>query len=217
MVEFTQARQQMVDTQIRTTDVTAYTVLDAFGKVPRELFVPASQRALAYSDADITISPTRTMTQPSPLAKLLQLANIAANDIVLIIGSNSGYAAALASHLANTVVALENDPDLVTKAQTTMTDLSYDNVAVIDGSLTDGVASEGPYDVIFIEGTVEMVPDALLSQLKDGGRLVTVLGTERRAEAIQILRKGEHFSRIGAFDTNAPILPEFSKEAEFQF
>ncbi|WP_319531931.1 protein-L-isoaspartate O-methyltransferase [uncultured Cohaesibacter sp.] len=215
MVETTHARRQMVDTQIRTTDVTAYNVLDAFLSVPRELFVPSSSKAFAYSDADIRISENRIMMQPSPLAKLLQLADISKDDLVLVIASNSGYSAAIISQLANTVVAVENDEDLVQRSQDTISDLGYDNVAVISGDLAEGVSSEGPYDVILIEGTVEDIPQHLLEQLKDGGRLVTVSGTDRRAEAVKILRTGNHFSRIAAFDTNAPILSEFRKPSEF--
>ncbi|PLW77669.1 protein-L-isoaspartate O-methyltransferase family protein [Cohaesibacter celericrescens] len=217
MGEYKEARQQMVDTQIRTTDVTAYNVLEAFLKVPRELFVPASLRTLSYSDADIKISDSRSMTQPSPLAKLLQLADMNKDDLVLIIGSNTGYSAALASQLANTVVAVENTEALATKAETIISDLGYDNVAVISGDLAEGMPSEGPYDVIFIEGAVEEIPQKLLDQLKDGGHLITVDGAARRAEAIKILRTGDHFSRMSAFDTNAPVLPEFRKHVSFDF
>ena len=217
MGRFSLAREQMVDTQIRTADVTAYDVLDAFLTVPRELFVPASQTRLAYSDADIRISHTRVMTQPSPLAKLIQLADIKPDDLVLVIGSNTGYSAALVSRLANTVVAVENSEELTERAEATIADLGYDNVAVIFGELAEGVASEGPYDVILIEGTVEEVPENLQHQLKDGGHLIAVDGMSRRGEAIKILRTGDHFSRISAFDTIAPVLPEFRKEQGFAF
>ena len=113
---------------VRTTDVTDYNILDAFLTVPRELFVPSKKRALAYSDAEIRINENRILTQPSPLAKLLQLADISSSDLVLIIASNSGYSAALASRLANTVVAVENDDKLTQQAETVISDLGYDNV-----------------------------------------------------------------------------------------
>lgn len=217
MIKFSDARQQMVDTQVRTTDVTAYNVLDAFLSVPRELFVPANKRTLAYSDADIRISDTRVLTQPSPLAKLLQLADITSNDLVLIIAPATGYSAALASLLANTVVAVESDDEVAQEAEKVISELGYDNVAMISGDLTIGVPTEGPYDVILIEGTVGEIPQSLLDQLKDGGKLVTVEGNARRAEAVKILRTGDHFSRMSAFDTNAPVLPEFVKKEDFTF
>ena len=217
MAGFDIARQQMVDTQIRTTDVTAYNVLDAFLTVPRELFVPVSLRSLAYSDATIAISTDREMMQPSPLAKLLQLADIKPDDLVLVIAPNSGYSAALASRLANTVVALEKDQSLADEAQDIISGLSYDNVAVIEGKLEEGAASEGPYDVILIEGVVEDIPALLLDQLKDGGRLVTIDGADNKAEAVTILRTGDHFSKLSAFDCNAPRLPDFRKQAGFSF
>jgi protein-L-isoaspartate(D-aspartate) O-methyltransferase len=115
------------------------------------------------------------------------------------------------------VVAVENTEALATKAETIISDLGYDNVAVISGDLAEGMPSEGPYDVIFIEGAVEEIPQKLLDQLKDGGHLITVDGAARRAEAIKILRTGDHFSRMSAFDTNAPVLPEFRKHVSFDF
>ncbi|WP_319414312.1 protein-L-isoaspartate O-methyltransferase [uncultured Cohaesibacter sp.] len=217
MIPFDQARRNMVDSQIRTTDVTSYKVLDAFLKVPREKFVPESQVAFAYSDADIRVSPTRVMTQPSSLARMMQLADIKPDDLVLIIGSGSGYTAAIASKLSNTVVAVESDEKLAANAEAAISALGYDNVAVIWADVKEGVPSEGPYDVIFINGVVEEVPQALLMQLKDGGALVTAKGNDHMAEAIRILRVGDSFSSLSAFDTNAPMLEEFHKSQGFQF
>lgn len=217
MAGYTESRRQMVDNQIRTTDVTAYNVLEAFGSVPRELFVPSSQQALAYSDSDITVSETRTMMQPSPLAKLLQLTDINANDLVLVIAPNSGYLLALAAQLGNTIVAVENDERLVEKAEGVLSKLGIDNVAVIAGDVSEGAPSQGPFDKIIIEGAVEQIPQSILDQLKDGGSLVTVDGAERRAEAVRVLRTGDTFSQITAFDTNAPVLDEFRKTPEFTF
>lgn len=215
MSEFGKARQRMVDNQIRTTDVTSYPVLDAFLTVPREKFVPTPMRSLAYSDSDIRISDHRVMTQPSPLAKMLQLAAIKPDDIVLIIASGSGYTAALASRLSNTVVAVEQDEALAQTSETAISALGYDNVAVISCDPKEGVPSEGPYDVIFIDGAVEEVPQGLLDQLKDGGALVTAEGRDHMAEAVRILRNGDHFSRMPAFDTNAPMLAEFTRTPSF--
>nr|WP_319512762.1 protein-L-isoaspartate O-methyltransferase [uncultured Cohaesibacter sp.] len=217
MIQFDQARRNMVDNQIRTTDVTSYAILKAFLSVPREKFVPETKRDLAYSDADIRVSDTRVMTQPSPLARMLQLADIKPDDLVLIIGSGSGYTAAIASWLSNTVVAVESDETLAAAAEAAISDLGYDNVAVIPGDVKEGVPSEGPYDVIFINGTVEEVPQSLLMQLKDGGTLVAAKGNKNMAEAVRILRKGDNFSSISAFDTNAPVLQEFQKPQVFHF
>nr|WP_321457113.1 protein-L-isoaspartate O-methyltransferase [uncultured Cohaesibacter sp.] len=217
MVEYSQARLTMVNNQIRTTDVTSYSVLQAFLEVPREKFVPEEQGALAYSDADITISASRTMTQPSPLAKMLQLADIKPEDLVLIIASGSGYSAALASRLSNTVVAVETDETLALAAEASISDLGFDNVAVISADVTKGVPSEGPFDVIFIDGCVEEVPQNLLEQLKNGGVLVTAIGYDQMAEAVRIVRNNDHFSSIPAFDINAPVLSEFQKAPAFQF
>ena len=143
MIQFERARTNMVDCQIRTTDVTSYAVLNAFLTVPRENFVPEADRDFAYSDAEIRISNTRIMTQPSSLAKMLQLADIKPDDLILIIGSGSGYTAALASKLSNTVVAVESDEKLAEAAEAAISNLGYDNVAVIAADVKEGVPSEG--------------------------------------------------------------------------
>ncbi|WP_316862349.1 protein-L-isoaspartate O-methyltransferase [uncultured Cohaesibacter sp.] len=209
------ARKQMVDTQIRTMDVTSYSVLQAFSDVPREKFVPESYRPFAYTDASIPISDRRTMTQPMPLSRLLQLADIKADNLVMIIASGSGYTAALASRLANTVVAVEQNEILAAQAEKSISGLGYDNVAVVTADLTEGVPSQGPYDVILIDGTVEDIPQSILDQLKDGGTLVTVTGSDYTTKAVKIIRTGDHFSSVAAFEASAPVLWQFKNEQGF--
>ncbi len=166
MMDFAAARIKMVDNQIRTTDVTSHSVLNAFLSVPREAFVPANLRPLAYIDEDMQIAaaangqPARYIMEPSPLAKLLQLGAITKDDLVLEIGCGGGYTAALLSQIAGSVVAVECDESLAAKATATLADLGYDNVAVVTGDLAAGYANDAPYDVIFINGAVEEVPQS---------------------------------------------------------
>ncbi len=222
-IDFEQARTKMVDNQIRTTDVTSHPVLDAFLTVAREDFVPTKFRALAYIDDDIKVSDgsdgqmDRYLMEPSPLAKLIQLADVGSEDVVLEIGCGSGYVSALLSKLAGSVVALESDPALADEAAQTLSDLGFDNVAVVTGPLTEGYMPEAPYDVIFIGGSVEQMPASLFDQLRDGGRLVVVEGQGNASKANLYVREGGHTAARRGFNTCVKPLPGFAKTAEFQF
>lgn len=220
MTDFEAARIHMVDCQIRTTDVTSHPVLSAFLTVPREAFLPESVKALAYVDEDMPITTgadPRYIMEPSPLAKLVQLADVKKTDVVLEVGAGEGYAAAILSLLAGSVVALESDEALAASATQALSALGYDNVAVVTGPLEAGYASEAPYDLIFLNGAVEDVPQALLGQLRDGGRLVAVTGNGHSARATVISREGANYSTVRYFNAAIKVLPGFRKAAEFVF
>jgi protein-L-isoaspartate(D-aspartate) O-methyltransferase len=223
MEDYAAARTKMVDSQLRTTDVTDYAVLAAMGEIPRERFVPARMRPLAYIDEDISVrdggaaAPARYLMEPAPFARLVQLAEIAPSDIVLDIGCATGYSTAVLARLANSVVAVEVDAALAALAGSALVDLGIANAAVVTGPLEEGYPSEGPYDVIFVGGAVEVVPDGLLAQLKEGGRLVAVVGYGRAAAATVFTRTdGEIGSRI-AFNAHVQPLPGFAKPKAFVF
>jgi len=215
--DFAEQRVKMVDGQLRTTDVTNAALLDAMLQVPRELFVPAQRQALAYIDEDIALGAGRYLMEPSPFAKLVQLADIRADDFVLDVGCATGYSAVVLSRLCSSVVAVECDPELVARASEAVAALGYDNVAVVEGPLEKGYPSEAPYDVIVVEGAVELVPDELLAQLKDGGRLVAVFGTGHAAMARLYVREGETVSARRAFNAAVRPLPGFARKPSFQF
>ena len=223
MDDFTSARTKMVDNQLRTQSVTDYEVLSAMGAVPREQFLPPAGRALAYIDSDLVVTaagpdgPARYMMEPAPLARLVQLAEVDKADVVLVVGCGSGYSAAVLARLANSVVALEQDADLAARASETLTELGVDNVAVVTGSLEAGYPSEAPYDVIFVDGAVEVVPAALTEQLKDGGRLVAVVGYGRSAAATIFRRSGGDVGSRVAFDADVQPLPGFRRPKAFVF
>ncbi|MFC6444818.1 protein-L-isoaspartate O-methyltransferase family protein [Shinella zoogloeoides] len=216
-MDYKAARTKMVDNQIRTTDVTSHEVLDAFLTVPREEFVPAAVKPLAYIDNDIQLAPGRFLMEPSPLAKLIQLADIAPGDIVLEVGCGSGYASAILSKLGSSVVALESDAELAASATETLASLGYDNVAVVTGDLEGGYAPEAPYDAVFVHGAVEFVPEALFAQLRDGGRLVVVEGYGNASQARLYIKEGGRVAERNAFNTAVKPLPGFRKAKEFVF
>ncbi|TIT70522.1 MAG: protein-L-isoaspartate O-methyltransferase, partial [Mesorhizobium sp.] len=178
--DFSELRVKMVDGQVRTTDVTSAPLLDALLSVPREVFVGDRQRDLAYIDEDIRIADSadgsRYLMEASPLAKLMQLAEISVTDSALDVGCGTGYASAILSRLARSVVALESDSALAQTAASTLSSLGCGNVTVVQGALAQGHAAKAPYNVIFIGGSVAKVPASLLDQLAEGGRLVAVEG-----------------------------------------
>lgn len=221
--DFSQYRQKMVDGQLRTTDVTSASVLAAMGTVPREAFVEARRRELAYIDEDIEIMAEngngagRYIMEPSPFAKLLQLADIRAGDVVLDIGCGTGYSAAVLSRLASSVIALESDASLAERATGILGNLGFDNAVVVHGPLQAGYAAEGPYDVIVLEGAVGEIPPALFDQLRDGGRLVAVEGYGNAGVARLYVKVDGIVTGRRAFNAAIKPLPGFERAPAFVF
>jgi protein-L-isoaspartate(D-aspartate) O-methyltransferase len=214
---FAAARRHMVASQLLPNKVVDPRVIAAMSAVPRELFVPPSYRAVAYLDEDIPLAPGRYLMEPMLLARLLQAAEIEGQELVLVVGCASGYAAAVLSRLANTVVALESDAALVAQAQALLGQLGVDNVAVVRDQLAAGLADQAPYDVILIDGAVERVPDALTAQLAEGGRLIAVLREAAIGQATLLKRSGGLIARRTLFDAATPHLPGFAVESGFVF
>ena len=216
---FIQARQTMVDCQIRPTKVTDETIIDAFATVPREAFVGRNQRAIAYVDEDLPLPGGRCMMEPMVLARLIQALTISKDDTVLVVGAATGYGTAIMARLAGSVIAVETRTQMVEKAQETLVSIGTDNAVAIKGRLTEGFANEGPYDAILIEGGVETMPERILAQLGNGGRLVAVWRPEGAAVGIASIwtKAGDDFVRKPLFDAQVPVLDEFRCKREFKF
>jgi protein-L-isoaspartate(D-aspartate) O-methyltransferase len=219
MSDYSAARHNMIENQIRANKVTDPRILDAFDLVPRERFVPRALEGIAYADEDLHIGDGRYLVEPMILARLLQDALPEESDIALDIGCCTGYSTAILSRLVSTVVAVEENQDLVDLGNKNLADLEFDNAAVVKGSLGEGFAKQQPFSLILIAGGVEHVPDALLDQLTEPGRLVTVLydgaGSVGRAVSMEKTRVG--VSRRVIFDAGTPLLPGFKKDAGFVF
>ena len=223
MTDIAQQRENMLESQIRTADVTDRRLLRAFQDLPREIFVPASKRSLAYMGEDIEVrprdadGPSRKMLSPMALARLVQLADITKNDVVLDIGCTTGYGSCIMARLAESVVGTDVSDDLVEFATRHAAELSIDNVAFVQANLAEGYAADAPYDVIVLNGAVPEVPTALFDQLGDGGRLVCFISATHFGRATRFTKIGKTLARSEAFDCGVPALPGFEIAKNFVF
>jgi len=217
MFDLNAARDHMVESQIRTSDVTDLEVLKAFRTVAREKFVPKAQKALAYGDAHIDLGNGRTMIRPRDFAKMVQAADIAPSDVVLDIGCGRGYSTAVLAQLGETVVGLEDNDEAVELATNRLVEADINNAAIVKGELKAGAAEHGPFNVIFINGAVAQVSQKWLAQLANNGRLVCLVQNGPIGQVRIFTKAGDTVGERVIFDASAPILSGFSAEPEFVF
>jgi Protein-L-isoaspartate carboxylmethyltransferase len=221
MSGFSTARQKMVDGQVRPSDVTDSRIIDAMLAVPREAFVPQSQRALAYLDLDLDVSEggaaKRFLIKPLVTAKMLQAAEIRQTDKVLVAGCATGYTAAVVARLAGQVIAIESDPAQVAKAGEVLGQLGLANVTFRAAAAAEGDPANAPYDVIILDGATEITPERLYGQLGDGGRLVGVFAMTRPQRAMIVTRSHHDFGNRALFDAAVPVLPGLERLPAFVF
>ena len=215
MTDYAMRRRMMVDTQVRPSDVTNFPIIDAMLTIPRELFVPDTAREAAYSGGDVPLAPGRVVLDPRVLAKMLDALDFSGDELVLDIGGGLGYSSAVAARMAQAVVLVEEDETIADEAQQVLSDIGADNVLVERGPLAAGSAEHGPYDVIMVQGGVETVPQAIMDQLKDGGR-IACLFMQDRLGAMRIGHKidGDVSWRF-AFNAGAPLLSGFEQQKAF--
>ncbi|MFV2053219.1 protein-L-isoaspartate O-methyltransferase family protein [Aliiroseovarius sp. YM-037] len=215
MTDYAKRRSMMVDTQVRPSDVTKFPIIDAMLTVAREYFVPDSKRETAYVGENIDLGQGRVMLEPRTLAKMLDAIDVQPDEMVLDIGCGLGYSSALLARLSEAVVAVEEDADMAAEAQSLLSASGADNVAVIEGMLVEGATKHGPYDAIILQGGVVHVPETILDQLKDGGRIAALF----MEGALGVVRIG--YKIDGAvtwrfsFNASAPVLPGFEGAKEF--
>ncbi|MBR0990106.1 protein-L-isoaspartate O-methyltransferase [Bradyrhizobium japonicum] len=220
MSGFSTARLKMVDGQVRTNDVTDRRVLDAMLTVPREAFVPADRQALAYLDLDLDVSEggaKRFLIKPQLTGKLLQAGEIGEGDNVLVVGCATGYLAALTAKLARQVTATECDSALAAKAKAALGALNLANVTCKAAACAEGDPAAAPYDVIVLNGATDVTPEAILGQLKEGGRLVGVSAESRPPRAMIVTRTHGEYGHRSLFDAAAPVLPGLARAPAFVF
>ena len=215
-----QARKNMVDTQIRTSSVILPELLEALEVVPREVFVPDSYKNNAYNDEDIPLGAGRCILEPAVFAKMVQALEPTADDVMLYVGSGTGYGPAVLSSMISTVVVLENTHDYLIASNNHWQNLDACNIAAFEGDLSDGVSDHAPYDSIFINGAVASVPEKILNQLSDNGRLIcnvkkpgNVMGEVRLYQRCA----GGNFASHALFEAASPYLEGFEPKPEFNF
>jgi len=211
------ALSHMIDSQLRPNEVNDERIIAAISAVPRDRFVPKIKRSVAYVDEDLEVGEGRFLMEPRVFGRLLMAADIQSTDIVLDVGCATGYSSAVLAQLADAVVAVEENEMLAAQAEKKLAAQDIMNVAVVTCALCDGVAKQGPFDVIFIEGAVEQVPAALVKQLKDGGRLVCVKVEGGVGRAHMMKKSGKTITEQSLFDADVMVLPGFGKKKAFVF
>ena len=217
---YAQARFNMVEGQITPGGVRDYHITKLMSNLPREAFIGAASRDIAYADVELECSAgegARKMLTPLAFARLAELATLSKNDVVLDIAGGTGYSAAVLAGLASTVIALEENEAFSEKASAVWQELGVDNAVAVTGGLKECQSKQGPFDVIFINGCVAQIEQDLLAQLAPSGRLVCVQKVGGSLKAVVYQRIGDSFSSRSAFDLTAPHLTDFDVEAGFEF
>ncbi len=217
-MDYARARSNMVDNQLRPNRIDERPLLDAMLHVPRERFVPKALAGVAYADEDLRLPDGRYLIEPLALARLIQSARVGRQDVVLVLGCATGYAAAVLARLAATVILLAPDEAAAAKLEPLLDELGADNVVVIPGGdPTAGHPSQAPFDVILATGSLDTVPAALLDQIGEGGRLVAVVAGERVGRAVLFTRLHGVIGRRTLFDAQIPRLAGVARATEFAF
>ena len=218
MIDHAAARRNMVSGQIITNRVTDERLIDAMAEIPRERFVPHAKRGVAYVDEDVEIASGRYLMEPMVLARLVQEADISADDMVLDVGCGTGYASAVMARLAATVIALDADEPLTAEAEQALSAVGADNAIAVTGPLAEGYASQAPYDVILLGGAIDHLPQALADQLAEGGRIVGVLREPGMlGQATLWARHRGVLSSRSLFEASLPPLPGIARPVSFEF
>jgi protein-L-isoaspartate(D-aspartate) O-methyltransferase len=219
MTDFALARRNMIDGQLRPNRVTNAELLAAIGDLPRERFLPDALRSVAYADDDVPLGNGRYLMEPMVLARLVQALQPHHRDRALVVGAGRGYGAALLARLVKLVAAVESEPALAGPAGQIAKELGLVNIHWITGKLEQGGPGEGPYDIVLIEGAVQQLPQAILDQMAEGGRLAAVVAGATGAMGVAQLfvKEGGVTSGRPLFEAGTPLLPGFAPPPRFTF
>ncbi len=216
-MDFARARDMMVESQVRTSDVTDPRVLHAMRTLPRERFAPAARRSLAYADLELEVAPGRTLLRPRDLAKLVQALTPQSHERGLEIAGATGYGAAVLAACCKEVVTLDPDPDLSFAARAALESVSVANVKTVSTAAVDGWRDGAPYDLILLNGSAEFVPEAWLAQLAAGGRLAAIVRQGAAGAARIYTKSGDAVAYRAVFDAAPPLAPGLERAPSFTF
>lgn len=216
-MDFARARDMMVESQVRPNDVTDLRILHAMRTLPRERFVPPQRRSLAYADMEVEVADGRTLMRPRDLSKLVVALAPLAHERALEIAGGTGYGAAVLAHCCKEVVAHDPDPNLSFAAQAALDSCGLKNTKTVSVPIADGWSDGAPYDVIMLNGSAEIVPDAWLKQLAPDGRLAVIVRSGAAGSARIYTKSGESVAYRIAFDAAPPVAPGLEKPPAFVF
>ena len=215
-MDHARARLNMVENQLRPSRIDDPRLLDAMREVPRERFLPKLLRSVAYADEDLRLPSGGHLIEPLVLARLIQAAQIRPQDVVLVVGCTTGYAGVVLARMAATVILLQLDPGAAEQIESLLEELAVDNVVVVTGEdPAAGHPSQAPYDVVLLVGAVDRTPPALLEQIGEGGRLVTVIDDGRVGKGTVFTRLHGVIGRQVVFDAHIPRLAGLRQRVEF--
>jgi protein-L-isoaspartate(D-aspartate) O-methyltransferase len=217
-MDYTRARLNMVENQLRPHQIDDPQLLAAMREVPREHFLPKSLRPVAYADGDLTLPTGGYLIEPLALARMIQAAQIKPQEVVLLLGCTTGYAGAILARLAATVILVQPDETAAQQAESLLEDLGVDNVVVaVSDDPSAGEPSQAPFDAILVAGAVDVMPPALEKQIGEGGRLVAVIDSGRVGKLTVFTRLHGVIGRQVLFDANIPRMVGLTRGAEFAF
>jgi protein-L-isoaspartate(D-aspartate) O-methyltransferase len=217
VIDYADARNLMVDGQVRPNKVYDPRILDAMRRLPREHFVPPAARSLAYSDSNVPLGNGRVLLEPMVIARMVQMGAVSSGERVLVVGAGTGYCAALLAACGGHVTALEDDAALSDLARAALAGL--EGIKQVSGPLAEGWNATAPYDLVLIEGAVEQIPPAVAAQVRPvKGRLVAIrAGSGRLGQAVLGEPTPAGLSFTAVFDCSAPLLPALRRAAGFVF
>ncbi|MHC8509274.1 MAG: protein-L-isoaspartate O-methyltransferase family protein [Rhodospirillales bacterium] len=213
-MDYSAARRRMIDCQLLPNRVNSDAVIEAFDAAPRELFLPEDKRPLAYSDEAVEAAPGRYLMEPMILARLIEESAPRPNDVALVAGGATGYAAAVLARLVSTVIMVEPSEALANQASETLAALGFDTVAVTAGPCAGGAPKHAPFDLILVDGALADIPETLTAQLAEGGRLAAVVesgGAGGLGRGVIVSRHAGVFSTRAFADLGTPCLPGLEK------
>ncbi len=215
MIDFASRRVTMVDTQVRPSDVTKFPIIAAMLAVRREVYMPDARREAAYVGEDVDLGEGRVMLQARTLAKLLDALDLQPTELVLDLGCGYGYSSAVIAQLAEAVIAVEADETIAAEAQRRLAVEGVDNAVVIQGPLDRGSAKHGPYDAVILQGGVEVVPDAILAQVREGGRIAAIFMNGPLGKAMIGYKFDGRVTWRFSFNATAPVIAGFAAPRGF--
>ncbi len=209
--------KKMVEGQIKPIGGMQKNVLDAFNSINRDDFVPKNLKGNSFSERNLFLKRDRFVLKANLIAKIISVLNISNEENVLVIGSSTGYSSAVISRIAETVISIEEDKELLVFSEEAVKKNGIDNIVFINNAMIEGCPEQGPFNAIIIEGAIDEVPLKILNQLEHNGRLIAMVNNNGISNVIEYQKKNDTFTDRFIFSCSAPKLKSFDKRKSFSF